>query len=110
MEIRSTLSGKSTHQNLAELARAFPLPWSHYVQLISHSRSSEAFAFYHAEALRGGWSVRQLRRQMDSQFYERTALSKNKTKLLREEALFDPETCSPPRKKLKTRSCSNSSA
>jgi hypothetical protein len=44
---------------LADLARAFPLPWSHYVLLISRSRSSEALAFYHTEALRGGWSVRQ---------------------------------------------------
>jgi hypothetical protein len=60
--------------NLADLARAFPLPWSHYVLLISRSRSPEAFGFYHAEALRGGWSGRQLQRQIDSQFYERTAL------------------------------------
>lgn len=45
---------------LADLTRAFPLPWSHYVLLISRSRSPEAFAFYHTEALRGGWSVRQL--------------------------------------------------
>ena len=49
------------------LARAFPLPWSHYVLLVSGSRSPEALAFYHTEALRGGWSVRQLRRQMDRQ-------------------------------------------
>jgi hypothetical protein len=62
--------------DLPDLARAFPLPWSHYVLLISRSRSPEAFAFYHTEALRGGWSVRQLQRQMDSQFYERTALSR----------------------------------
>jgi hypothetical protein len=54
---------------LAELTRAFPLPWSHYVLLMSRSRSPEAFAFYQTEALRGGWSVRQLQRQMDSQFY-----------------------------------------
>lgn len=67
---------------LADLARAFPLPWSHYVLLISRSRSPEAFAFYHTEALRGGWSVRQLQRQMDSQFYERTALSRNKAAML----------------------------
>jgi predicted nuclease of restriction endonuclease-like (RecB) superfamily len=67
---------------LPDLARAFPLPWSQYVLLISRSRSPEAFAFYHAEALRGGWSVRQLRRQMDSQFYERTALSRNKAAML----------------------------
>ena len=38
--------------NLARLARAFPLPWSHYVLLINRSRSPEALAFYHAESLR----------------------------------------------------------
>lgn len=75
---------------LADLARAFPLPWSHYVLLISRSRSPEAFAFYHAEALRGGWSVRQLRRQMDSQFYERTALSRNKAAMLAKGAKPQP--------------------
>jgi len=68
---------------LSELARAFPLPWSHYVLLIGRSRSPEAFAFYQTEALRGGWSVRQLQRQMDSQFYERTALSRDKAAMLR---------------------------
>jgi len=60
----------------------FPLPWSHYVLLLSRSRSPEALAFYHAEALRGGWSVRQLERQLSSRFYERTALSKNKAAML----------------------------
>ncbi len=64
------------------LARAFPLPWSDYVLLIRRARSPEAFAFYCAEALRGGWTVRQLQRQMDSQFYERTALSRNKVAML----------------------------
>jgi predicted nuclease of restriction endonuclease-like (RecB) superfamily len=92
--IRSTLSGKSTvaptgpsetssrTAGLADLARAFPLPWSHYVLLLSRARSPEALAFYHTEALRGGWSVRQLARQIGSQFYERTALSKNKAAML----------------------------
>jgi predicted nuclease of restriction endonuclease-like (RecB) superfamily len=88
--IFQTMSAKYSPLAVADLARAFPLPWSHYVQLISHSRSPEAFAFYQAKALRGGWSVRQLRRQMDSQFYERTALSKNKTKMLREGAVSQP--------------------
>jgi predicted nuclease of restriction endonuclease-like (RecB) superfamily len=58
--------------------------------LISHARSSEAFVFYHTEALRGGWSVRQLRRQMDSQFYERTALSRNKAVVLAKGAQPQP--------------------
>jgi hypothetical protein len=48
--------------------RKFPLPWTHYVHLLRRSRSREARAFYEAEALRGGWSVRQLDRQIGSQF------------------------------------------
>lgn len=77
LEVGSMVEGRSSGSDLSELARAFPLPWSHYVLLTGRSRSPEAFAFYHAEALRGGWSVRQLQRQMNSQFYERTALSRN---------------------------------
>lgn len=90
--IFQTLSEKSAHASftLRDLARAFPLPWSHYVLLISRSRSPEAFAFYHAEALRGGWSVRQLQRQIDSQFYERTAHSRNKAAMLAKGAKPQP--------------------
>jgi predicted nuclease of restriction endonuclease-like (RecB) superfamily len=76
-----TVSANSPLDILRELAARFPLPWSHYVLLL-RVRSAEARNFYHAEALRGGWSVRQLTRQVDSQFYERTALSKNKAVLL----------------------------
>jgi predicted nuclease of restriction endonuclease-like (RecB) superfamily len=95
-----TLSAKLT---LSDLAQAFPLPWSHYVLLVSRAKSPEALEFYHAEALRGGWSVRQLDRQISSLFYERAALSKNKAAMLKkgekalpsekvtpEEALRDP--------------------
>jgi predicted nuclease of restriction endonuclease-like (RecB) superfamily len=60
---------------------AFPLPWSHYVRLLS-IENPLAREFYEAEALRGGWSVRQLDRQIATQFYERTALSKNKAAML----------------------------
>jgi len=42
-QIRATAShesfAKSSPLALADLARAFPLPWSHYVELIGHSRS-----------------------------------------------------------------------
>jgi predicted nuclease of restriction endonuclease-like (RecB) superfamily len=68
--------------DLDALAEAFPLPWSHYILLIGKARSPEARVFYHAEATRGGWSVRQLDRQIASQFYERTALSRNKAAML----------------------------
>ena len=64
-----------------DLLTAFPLPWSAYVRLLS-VRNEHAREFYETEALRGGWSVRQLDRQIGSQFYERTALSKNKAAML----------------------------
>lgn len=62
-------------------ADTFPLPWSHYVRLLS-VENPLARAFYEEEAIRGGWSVRQLDRQVGSSFYERTALSKNKAAML----------------------------
>ena len=64
------------------LGGRFPLPWSHYVLLVRRTRSPEARSFYQTEALRGGWSVRQLDRQIASRFYERTALSRNKAAML----------------------------
>jgi predicted nuclease of restriction endonuclease-like (RecB) superfamily len=60
----------------------FPLPWSHYVRLLSVN-DRQARDFYEAEALRGGWSVRQLDRQIATQFFERTQLSRNKAALIR---------------------------
>lgn len=48
----------------------FPLAWSHYVRLMSVPATT-ARAFYEEEAIRGGWSVRQLDRQIATQFYER---------------------------------------
>ena len=76
-----TVSGKSSPPELNAFPR-FPLPWSHYVRLLS-VKDGQARTFYEAEALRGGWSVRQLDRQISTLFYERTALSRNKAALLR---------------------------
>lgn len=74
-------SAISPAPDLATLARRFPLPWSAYVRLLS-VKNEQARAFYEAEALRCGWSVRQLDRQVNSQFYERVALSRNKAAML----------------------------
>jgi len=71
----------SRHFTLAELSAAFPLPWSTYVRLLS-VKSPEAREFYETETLRGGWSIRQLDRQINSLFFERTALSRNKAAML----------------------------
>ena len=83
--IRQTPSGISeatpVEVGFDDLLTAFPLPWSAYVRLLS-VRNGQARSFYETEALRGGWSVRQLDRQIGSQFYERTALSKNKAAML----------------------------
>jgi predicted nuclease of restriction endonuclease-like (RecB) superfamily len=40
-------------------------------------------AFYEIESIRGGWSVRELKRQMDSLLYERTGLSTDKEAVLK---------------------------
>ena len=84
-EIRQTPSGisetTSIEVRIDDLLTAFPLPWSAYVRLLS-VKDERAREFYETEALRGGWSVRQLDRQIGSQFYERTALSKNKAAML----------------------------
>ncbi len=74
-EISETASRKST------LRGRFLLSWSHYVLLVRRVRKPLARDFYEVEALRGGWTVRQLERQIDTQFHERTLLSKNKAAL-----------------------------
>ena len=66
-------------------AISFPLPWSHYVRLLSVDNLA-ARAFYETEALREGWSVRQLDRQISTLFYERLAHSKDKAAMLGKEA------------------------
>ncbi len=82
-----SLKGRTASGQLSikDLAARFPLPWSHYVKLLS-LKSFDARTFYETEALRGGWSVRQLDRQISSQFYERTALSRNKAAMLKKGA------------------------
>lgn len=86
--IFQTLSGKSeiVHKKqpvtLSDISKCFPLPWSHYVRLIS-LKNPEARSFYEKEALRGGWTVRQMERQIGTQFYERTMMSKNKAAMLK---------------------------
>jgi predicted nuclease of restriction endonuclease-like (RecB) superfamily len=71
------------------LHKALLLPWSHYVRMLSVD-IPEARAFYEAEAIRGGWSVRQLDRQNSTQFYERMSLSRNKVAMLKKGAKPQP--------------------
>jgi predicted nuclease of restriction endonuclease-like (RecB) superfamily len=61
----------------------FPLSWSHYVLLCRRVTTDEARMFYETESLRGGWSVRDLERQVETQFFERSILSRKKPVPLR---------------------------
>jgi predicted nuclease of restriction endonuclease-like (RecB) superfamily len=90
-ESSSAVSGESSRTMVAPGPTAlFPLPWSHYVRLLS-VKDEHARRFYETEALRNGWTIRQLSRQISTQFYERTALSRNKASLLRKGAVRKPE-------------------
>ena len=90
----------ATAPTLAAIANRFPLPWSAYVRLLS-VRQDHARQFYETEALRGGWSVRQLDRQINSQFYERVALSRNKASMLAKAAVARPEDLIGPEEAIK---------
>lgn len=60
------------------------LSWSHYCELLSISEGNKR-SFYEKEAVNSGWSVRELKRQIDSSLYERLLLSDgdvNKEKVL----------------------------
>jgi predicted nuclease of restriction endonuclease-like (RecB) superfamily len=80
--ISQTASAKFIEISADAIHSRFSLPWSHYARLLA-VKSVDARAFYESEALRGGWTIRQLDRQIQSQFYERTALSRDKAAMLR---------------------------
>jgi predicted nuclease of restriction endonuclease-like (RecB) superfamily len=82
------------------LANQFPLPWSAYVRLLS-VRIPEARTFYESETLRSGWAVRQLDRQIGSQFYERMALSKNRAAMLEKATNSEPGDLVTPEEAIK---------
>jgi len=82
------------------LAQHFPLPWSAYVRLLS-VKNPEARNFYETEALRSGWSIRQMDRQIGSQFFERIALSKNKAAMLKEEGNSKPNDLVAPEESIR---------
>ena len=60
------------------------MSWSHYCELLSISDENKR-GFYEKESVNSGWSVRELKRQIDSSLYERLLLSSgdaNKEKVL----------------------------
>lgn len=69
--------------NFLDAARR-ELSWTHY-RLLLKVESDGAREFYETEAVAGNWSTRELERQINSFFFERTAASKEKRKMLEEE-------------------------
>ena len=95
-----TLSQKSIIQQTVTAKFEPMLSWSHYCELL---KVEEALArsFYEQEAIQNNWSVRELKRQINSMLFERLALSKDTkavTKMARkgqiieepEDAIKDP--------------------
>ena len=83
---------RSNLQNMRLLYLNYPicqtlsgkLSWSHYCELLSISDKGKR-SFYEKEAVNSGWSVRELRRQIESSLFERLLLScseANKEKVL----------------------------
>ena len=68
---QSSLSGRQLLDNLS---------FSHFVVLINLDDQIKR-AFYEMECIKGGWSVRELKRQISSLYYERSGLSVDKAKL-----------------------------
>ena len=94
-----TVSGELNAPEVSVFPR-FPLPWSHYVRLLS-VKNVQARSFYETEALRGGWSVRQLDRQISTLFYDRTLLSRKKAAMLKKGSSKAPGDMVTPEEEIK---------
>ncbi len=65
-----------TYQNFQTLSGK--LSWSHYCELLSISDSAKR-GFYEKEAINSGWSIREMKRQIESSLFERLLLSRGET-------------------------------
>lgn len=80
--VNSEKVGTASPQSRTSPARLIKhLSYSHFELLVSIEESTKR-QFYEMEAMRGVWSVRELKRQINSLFYERSGLSQNKEKLV----------------------------
>jgi len=91
INISATLSQESVQQkNSATLSQKFVTPADKLVNYLSFSHIREIMTlsdplsrfFYETECIRGGWSVRELRRQISTNLYFRAGISRQPEKLL----------------------------
>ena len=82
-QIRESLSPELlAHRGVQALQPALiqRLSFSHLAELLELPDETQR-RFYEVECIRGNWSVRELRRQIASLYYERSGLSRDKAKL-----------------------------
>jgi len=75
--IVESLTPQLTNSGQTLLSR---LSFTHFAELLEIQDSLKR-VFYEVECIRGNWSVRELKRQIATLYYERTGLSRNKKKL-----------------------------
>jgi predicted nuclease of restriction endonuclease-like (RecB) superfamily len=74
--IRQTVSDESQKLQTPSAKFEPQLSWSHYCELLKVEEPL-ARSFYEQEAIQNNWSVRELKRQINSMLFERLALSKD---------------------------------
>ncbi|MDA8338447.1 MAG: PDDEXK nuclease domain-containing protein [Nitrospiraceae bacterium] len=77
-----TVSRKSEIRQTPSVEFNPELSWSHYCELLS-VENPLARSFYEKEAVNNNWSFRELKRQINSQLFERLALSKDSSAVMR---------------------------
>jgi len=76
--IGQTVSDQLTKIGISETpSRIFNLGWSHYLILMRIDNLQER-SFYEIESTENNWSVRELKRQVDSALFQRLSLSRDK--------------------------------
>lgn len=78
----SPIAGTASPPSVANSGRLLleRLSFSHFAELLQFDDPLQR-AFYETEALRGNWSVRELKRQIASQYFQRSGLSTDKAAL-----------------------------
>ena len=68
------------YSKVQTVSAQFKLSWSHYL-ILMRMENIEERNFYEIESIQNNWSLRELRRQIDSDLYERLVLSRDKEKV-----------------------------
>jgi len=86
---QQTLSAEFESMSFLKIGQAmssetipFRLGWSQY-QVLMRIKNEDERRFYELEAIKGQWTVEQLKRQYHSSLYERLALSRDKDEVMR---------------------------